>query len=69
MACYVYDPNFYRMMTITLCDMQFEDSIAQSNFWNNLNAVMAKHGIPLPYFKGFMANCAQANWNVVRIIH
>jgi hypothetical protein len=34
-----------------------------------LNVVVAKHGVPEPKFKGFMADSAQANWNVVRIIY
>jgi hypothetical protein len=68
-ACHVYDPCYCRVMTIAVCDMQSEDCIAQINFWKNLNVVMGKHGIALPYFKGFMADCAQANWNAVRVIY
>ena len=30
---------------------------------------MARHGVPSPKFKGFMANSAQPNWNVVRVIY
>jgi hypothetical protein len=30
---------------------------------------MARHGIPYPTFKGFMADSAQTNWNVVRIVY
>ena len=30
---------------------------------------MARHGIPLSKFKEFMADSAQANWNVVREIY
>jgi hypothetical protein len=37
--------------------------------WKNLNDVMARHGIPKPKFKGFMADSAQANWNAVRVIY
>jgi hypothetical protein len=35
----------------------------------NLNHVMARHCIPHPTFIGFMADNAQANWNVVRIMY
>ena len=31
--------------------------------------VMERNDIVEPNFKGFMADCAQANWNVVRIIY
>jgi hypothetical protein len=30
---------------------------------------MARHGVPEPKFKGFMADSAQANWNAVRMIY
>ena len=30
---------------------------------------MARHGVPLPKFKGFMADSAQENWNAVRVIY
>jgi hypothetical protein len=30
---------------------------------------MAKHGIPEPKFKGFMADSTQANWNAVKVIY
>jgi hypothetical protein len=30
---------------------------------------MACHGIPHPTFIGFMADSAQTNWNVVRIVY
>jgi len=48
-------------MTIVVCDMQFEDVAAQVLVWKNLNVVMARHGVPNPNFKGFMADSAQAN--------
>lgn len=68
-ACHVYDTTYCRVMTIAVCDMQSEDVIAQCDFWKNLNVVMGRHGTPLPYFKGFMADSAQANWNAVRIVY
>lgn len=69
MACHVYDSKYCRVMSIAVCDMQSEDTAAQTIFWKNLNAVIARHGIPLPKFKGFMADSAQANWNAVRIVY
>jgi hypothetical protein len=58
MACHVYDAKYCRVMTIAVCDMQSEDVAAQTVFWKNLNAVVARHGIPNPKFKGFMADSA-----------
>ena len=69
MACHVYDGTYQRIMTIACCEFQSEDKDAQVLFWHNLNQVMAWHGIPHPNFIGFMANSAQANWKVVRIVY
>jgi hypothetical protein len=69
MAYHVYDSTYCRVMTIAVCDMQSEDVPAQSVIWKNLNALMAQHGRNKVNFKGFIADSAQANWNVVRIIY
>ena len=69
MAAHVYDMVYQRIMTIACCDFQSEDKDAQVLFWHNLNHVMARHSIPHPNFKGFMADSAQANWNAVRIVY
>lgn len=69
MACHVYDATFCRVMTIAVCDMQSEDTAAQIVVWKNLNAVMARHNVSQPNFKGFMADSAQANWNAIRIVY
>jgi hypothetical protein len=61
MACHVYDSIYYRVMTIAVCNMQSEDTTAQSVLWKNLDVVLARHGIPEPKFKGSMADSAQAN--------
>jgi hypothetical protein len=49
--------------------MQSKDAAAHMVLWKNLNDVMARHGIPKPKFKGFMADSTQANWNVVKMIY
>jgi hypothetical protein len=69
MACHVYDSAYCQVITIAVCDMQSEDAAAQMVLWKNLNDVMARHGIPEPKFKGFMADSVQANWNAVRVIY
>jgi hypothetical protein len=69
MACHVYDSTYCRVMTIACCDMQSEDAEAQMVFWKYLNAVMKRHGVEKPNFKGFMADSAQANWNAVRVVY
>jgi hypothetical protein len=61
MACHVYDSTYYRLMTIAVCNMQSEDTTAQSVLWKNFNVVLTRHGVPEPKFKGFMADSAQAN--------
>jgi hypothetical protein len=57
-ACHVYDFFFLHVMTITICDMQFEDTKVQCVMWWKLNKVMAKNGVPNLNFKGFMADNA-----------
>ena len=69
MACHVYDATYQRVMTIACCDFQSKDKDAQIIFSKNLNHVMARHGVPLPQFQGFMADSAQANWNAVWIVY
>ncbi len=51
------------MMIIVVCDMQSKDTETQ------LNETMLKHGFLKPNFKGFMANNAQGNCNVVIIVY
>jgi hypothetical protein len=58
MACHMYDPTYYKMMTIVICDMQFEDIKAQQIMWTKLNEMLLKHGFPKSNFKGFMHNSA-----------
>jgi hypothetical protein len=61
MACHLYDSTYCRVMTISVCDLQLEDAAAQTILLKNLNVIVAKHGVPEPKFKGFMADSAQAN--------
>ncbi len=68
MVCDVYGLAYCKMLTIMVCDMQFEDTKAQQLMWTKLNEMMLKHMFPKPNFKGFMANNAQANWNIVKIV-
>jgi hypothetical protein len=68
MACHVYNFTYCCVMTVAVCDMQSKDAAAQSIMWKNLNAVLAKHGVPESKFKGFMAYSTQANWNIVKVI-
>ncbi len=48
-----------------MCDMQSKDIDFESVMWCKLNKVMAKKVVPNPNFKGFMANSAQRNLNIV----
>ena len=69
MACHVYDMEYKKVMTIAMCDIQSEDTEVQVQFWRSLNAVMHRHGVENPNFKGFIADSAMANWNAVRIVY
>jgi hypothetical protein len=59
MACHIYDSAYCRVMTIAVWDMQSKDAAAQMVLWKNLNDVMARHGVPEPKFKGFMADSSE----------
>lgn len=43
MACHVDDPSYYKVMTIVICDMQFEEIEVQRIMWAKLNVTMMKH--------------------------
>jgi len=58
MACHVYDPTYCKVLTIMVCDMQFDDIEVQRLMWTKLNEMMLKHEFPKPNFKGFMADGA-----------
>jgi hypothetical protein len=40
MVCYVYDPVYCKVMTIAICDMQFEDIKVQYIMWTKLNEMI-----------------------------
>jgi hypothetical protein len=61
MACHVYDLVYCKVLTIDVCDMQFEDTKAQQLMSTKVNEMMLKHKFPKPNFKGFMADNAQAD--------
>jgi hypothetical protein len=61
MACHVYNSTYCRVMTIVVCNMQSKDATSQSVLLKNLNDVMAKHDVPEPKFKGFMADSTHTN--------
>jgi hypothetical protein len=56
-------------MTITICDMQFEDTKAQCVLWQKLNKVMFMKGVPNLKLKGFMVDNTEVNWNTIRIMY
>lgn len=68
MASHVYDLVYYKVMTITIRDMQSKNKEAQCILWKKLNTIVEKKRWGMPIFKGFMVDGAQANWNVVRIV-
>ncbi len=69
MACHVYNLVYCKMMTTVICDLQYEDMEFQQVMWTKLNDMMLKHNFPKSKFKGFMANNAQSNQNVVIIVY
>ncbi len=69
MACHVYNSTYCKVMTIVVCDMQFEETKVQQIMWTKFNEMKQKHDFPKSNFKGFMANNTQANWNAIKIVY
>ena len=69
LACHVYNSKNCKVLTIACCDLQYEDGVAQTFFWENLNSVMSENGVLKVYFKGIITYSAQANWNAVKKIY
>jgi hypothetical protein len=61
MACRVYDPTYYKMMTKVVYDMHFENTKVKQIMWTKLNEMMLKHMFPKSNLKGFMTNSVQTN--------
>ena len=65
MACHIYEPNFYSLMTIPICEMKGEDVDSQLLLWNGIKKCLVDRGIPIPDMK-FITDNAMANWHAVR---
>ena len=65
LGAHVYDPVFCKVMTICVCDMMHEMADAQEQMWLSMIDLLSRHGVENVNFKGFMADSAQANFNVV----
>jgi len=61
MVCHIYDLIYYKVMTIVICDMQFEDTKTQCILWRKLNIIIEKKRLGTPVFKRFMADSVQVN--------
>jgi hypothetical protein len=61
MAWQVYDPNYVRVMTIAIYDMQLEDVESQVLMWRALMKLMKANGIHMPQFRGFIIDNVQVN--------
>ena len=68
MGIHVYDPEYCKVMTIAICNMQSKSSDAQIQVWLSILNILDKNGVSNVNFKGFLCNSAQANFNVVRIL-
>jgi hypothetical protein len=68
MGIHVYDPDYWKVMTIAVCDMQLEAADVQERVWLSLLNVLDKNGVTNVNFKGFMCDSTQANFNAVRVL-
>ena len=65
-VCHVYDSKFCKVLTITCCDMQFEDIVTQMFFWKKMISIISENELSKMNFKDFMTITAYANWNAVK---
>jgi hypothetical protein len=65
---HVYDPEYRKVLTICVCDMQSEKADAMERVWLSLLSLAEEHGLTNVNFKGFMCDSAQANFSAVRVI-
>ena len=65
LGAHVYDPIHYKVMTIYICGIKSETVEYQKQMWRSLLLVMERHGYKKIEFARFMANSAEANFNVV----
>jgi len=56
MACHVYNPTYYKVLTIILHDMQSKSIKVQFVLWKKMNKVMFKHSLSNINLKEFMAD-------------
>ena len=68
LGAHVYDPVYYKVMTICVYDMMCEMADAQEQMWLSMLALLKQYGLEDVNFKGFMVDSAQANFNAVRRI-
>ena len=68
MGIHIYDPEFRKVVTIAVSDMQCEAQDAQVQMWQSLLQVIEAHGYFNITFKGFMADSAQTDFNAKRIV-
>jgi len=61
MACHVYDPIYFRVMTIVMFDMQVKDVEFKVFMWWAPLRVMKINGVDNLQFKGFIVNIVQVN--------
>ncbi len=58
MAYHIYDLVYYKVLAITINDMQSKSVEVQCVMWKKIDQMMLKFGFANPNFKGFMANNA-----------
>jgi hypothetical protein len=58
MACHVYNPHYYEVITIVMCDMHSKDVEFQVLMWRALVKAMKVNGVNNLQFKGFIIDNA-----------
>jgi len=62
----MYDPIYYKMMTIVMCDVHSEYIEVQSVMWRKLNTVFVKEVVLIQISWQMVP---KQNWNMVQILY
>lgn len=68
LSYHVYDPFYDSVLTIVICDMQFEDVDSHMLMWKILIKIVKEHVVLDVNFKKFMVDSTQINFHAARIL-
>ncbi|CAM6102386.1 unnamed protein product [Calypogeia fissa] len=65
-SAHTYDHHLWALSMIFTCELKTQDPESQETAWRLMVDIAKRHGVREVTIKGFMANNAEAGWEVVR---